>query len=302
MTKVKTHDGVELSTNKYIVENMKAVVICVHGMCEHSLRYEEFALFLNQKGFSVITYDSRGHGNSLLKGEDKGYQGKDGFNKMVLDLNRIVLDTKAKIPNHKIYILGHSMGSFVLERYIQLYDEVDGVIISGSNFGTKFVKIGRFISKLVCLIRGKKRPGKLIEKLSFGNYNTAFKPNRTKFDWLSRDESSVDKYLADDFCGFTCSNQFYYDFLRGLIELSKKRNMSLIKAKLPILIISGAKDPVGYQGEGVKRLYQVLKKSVAKVDLKLYPDGRHEMLNELNKTEVFSDIYNWLTIQLEEIN
>ncbi len=292
-------DNVSLIVNDYLVENMKGIVICVHGMCEHSKRYENLALFLNKSGFSVYTYDHRGHGESCLVGEELGYLGKNSFNKMVYDLNIVVSYVKEKFPQEKIFILGHSMGSFITERFIQLFDKVDGIILSGSNYGTKSLRLGRIVSKLVCIFRGEKTKGKLLEKLSIGRFNKYFIPNRTSFDWLSRDEVVVDDYINDSKCGFTFSNRFYHDLIGGLIELSKSKNFKTINRNLPILIISGKKDPVSNNGEGVKALYQILSNNIDNVELKLYKDARHEIFNETNSSEVYQDVFNWLTTILK---
>lgn len=288
------YENIELNVNEYLLDDMKGIVICVHGMCEHSDRYHEFANYLNSQKYGVFTYDHRGHGKSILIDEEKGFLGKDGFNKMVYDLDIIVNHAKERFPNHKVYLLGHSMGSFVTLRYLQMYNKVDGAILSGSNYGFKMLRLGTAIGKIACIVKGEKAPGKLLERLSFGSYNKVFAPNRTAFDWLSRDENVVDKYIQDEMCGFTCSNQFYYDFFKGLLAISKKTNMNKINAQTPIFIISGDKDPVGNLGKGVVALYRVLKNQVNNVEMKLYPNGRHEILNELNKDEVYQDIVNWL--------
>ncbi len=296
MTIKLTSRDVKLHVNEYIVEDSKGIVICVHGMCEHSKRYTEFALFLNRNGYSVYTYDHRGHGESLLENEQKGYLGKDGFNAMVEDLNTLITFIRKKYPDQLLFLLGHSMGSFVAQRYVQLYDTVDGLILSGSNYGFKMLRIGKLLSKILCILKGEKSEGRLLNTLSFGSYNKKFKPNRTSFDWLSRDEAIVDNYINDDMCGFICSNLFYHDFFAGLLEIGKSKNMKKINPELPILIISGDKDPVGNQGKGVKALYRVLRNHNSHVDLKLYQNSRHEVLNEVNKSEVFQDILNWWTM------
>jgi len=292
---IKLANGLQLNVNDYLVDQMKGIVLCVHGMCEHQLRYQKFAEFLNQNKYSVYTYDHRGHGKSILEGERKGYLGNDGFNKMVDDLHSVVTAIKEKYPQEKLYILGHSMGSFVTQRYIQLHSLVDGVILSGSNYGTNSLRFGRLVSKLACIFKGNKKDAILLDKLSFGSFNKSFTPNRSSFDWLSRDESEVDAYIADPNCGFLCTNRFFYDFFGGLLDLSKRKNIDKIDANLPVLIVSGDKDPVGHQGEGVKALYQVLRNHMHHVDLKLYESARHEILNESNKEEVYHDILNWLT-------
>jgi len=292
--KLLGYEDIELNVNEYLLDDMKGIVICVHGMCEHSERYHEFATYLNSQNYGVFTYDHRGHGKSLLKNEEKGYLGRDGFNKMVYDLDRVVNHVKERFPNHKVYLLGHSMGSFVTLRYLQMYNKVDGAILSGSNYGFKMLKLGALLGKLACVFKGEKAPGKFLERLTFGSYNKHFMPNRTLFDWLSRDEKVVDKYIEDEMCGFTCSNRFYYDFFKGLIAIGKRNNIEHINAETPIFIIAGDKDPVGNLGKGVIALYQVLKSQVNDVEMKLYPNSRHEVLNELNKDEVYQDIVSWL--------
>ncbi|QVK18118.1 lysophospholipase [Mycoplasmatota bacterium] len=289
-------DDLQLYVNDYVIDKMKGIVLCIHGMCEHSNRYEDFALFLNKNGYSVYTYDHRGHGQSILMNENKGYLGIDGFNKMVYDMNVVVSYIKEKYPNEKIYLLGHSMGSFVTQRYIQLYDKADGVVLSGSNYGTKSLKAGRLMSKLACIFKGERKEAKFLEKLSFGSFNKHFVPNRTAYDWLSRDEKMVDLYVSDENCGYTCTSRFYYDFFGGLLQLSKTKNMEKINPQLPILIVSGDQDPVGNYGEGIKALYRVLRNHLSRVEFKLYSGARHEILNETNKNEVYHDILNWLTM------
>jgi alpha-beta hydrolase superfamily lysophospholipase len=288
-------DELQLNVNDYLVENPRAIVLCVHGMCEHSLRYENFALFLNANRYSVYTYDHRGHGKSILKNEEKGYLGKNGFNKMVYDLNEVVTYIREKHPGNKIILFGHSMGSAVTARYLQLYDSVDGCILSGSNYDTKLLKFARFLGKIFCSVKGEKTSGNLFSKLLFGRFNQNFKPNRTPFDWLSRDEKEVDKYISDELCGFTCSNRFYYDFFAGLSDLSKRENLKKINPELPVFIISGDSDPVGNNGKGVKALYQILQSQMSDVEMKLYKNARHELLNEINKEEVYQHIAEWLT-------
>ncbi|MDF2700268.1 MAG: alpha/beta fold family hydrolase [Haloplasmataceae bacterium] len=291
-------DEIKLSIRRYIINNPKAIVICVHGMCEHSLRYDELANYLNQNNYSVITYDQRGHGESILEGEELGYLGKDGFNKMVEDLDVVVSYVKEKYEYKKVILLGHSMGSFVVQMYIQKYIKVHGAILSGSNYGQKLLSIGVILAKLSCVIKKEKSEGKLLDKMSFGNYNTAFSPNRTKFDWLSRENAEVDKYVADPKCGFICSNRFYYDFFRGLKQVAKESNIKKVNKKMPLLIISGDQDPVGNMGEGVKKLYNVYRKNLENVQMELYHGARHELFNENNKEEVYQDIVNWLKSQI----
>ena len=189
------------------------------------------------------------------------------------------------------------MGSFVSQRYIMEYgDNIDGLILSGSNGKHGFIlKIAEKIVSYTIKKKGRRYRSKLIDNLIFGGNNRYFKPNRTEFDWLSRDEKEVDKYISDPFCGvlFTCG--FFYDFIKGLQEIEDTKNLKKVPLNLPIYIMSGDKDPVGKNGKGVLRLRdQYINLGVKDVSCRLYEGGRHEMLNEINKDEVIKDILNWI--------
>ena len=188
------------------------------------------------------------------------------------------------------------MGSLLLRAYLSLFpDLLDGAILSGTS-GQKgaIVSLGKFIASIQGLLTNKKKPSKLLNMMTFKDYNRAFKPNRTDFDWLSRDEQKVDEYIYDPLCGFVVSNRFYYDLL-DLVQYINKKSTFLNTPNIPMLIISRDKDPVGQFGKGIKRVYNEYQKAgLNKVTMKLYPDGRHEMLNEINRNEVYNDILEWL--------
>ncbi len=193
------------------------------------------------------------------------------------------------------------MGSFVAQQYAILHgSKLDGLILSGSNFQKPLAyKAGRIISRIEKKRIGADSPSSLLDKLSFGSFNGKFKPNRTASDWLSRDNAEVDKYLSDDYCGFLCTPQFFDDFLSGLIAIHSRGAFSKIPSELPIFIISGEKDPVGQQGKGVLALKnQLIKNGSQNVSCKLYPDARHEILNETNATEIYGDVTNWVSSTL----
>lgn len=287
-------DQILLNVHEYDLKNADFSVICVHGMAEHSKRYEELALFLNQKNIAVFTYDHRGHGRSILDGESHGYLGRDGFNKLVSDLDILVDHVKGLHPRKKVFLLGHSMGSFIVQRYIQNYKKISGVILSGSSYKIVGMRLMKWIGGSLVLLGQGKKQGKLMNQLSFGSFNKSFKPNRTDFDWLNRDSNEVDLYVNDVCCGFISTNQFYYDFIKGLIELQSEKNIRRVKKNLPMYLIAGEKDPVGHMGKKVKELNTVYKKYSNDVELKLYPEARHEILVEKNKEEVYQDIYKWL--------
>jgi alpha-beta hydrolase superfamily lysophospholipase len=170
------------------------------------------------------------------------------------------------------------------------------VILSGTGSDPGFLStVGIWIAKREIKKKGKRARSELLNKLSFGSYNKAFKPNRTEFDWLSRDEKEVDKYIEDPYCGEVATAGFFYDMISGVKQLDKPERISQIPKDLPIFLFSGDQDPVGNNTKGVRTAYQNLKKAGIKdISYKLYKDGRHEMLNEINKEEVYRDVIQWL--------
>lgn len=296
----KTRDGLDIYVYKWISKDIKArgVVQIAHGMAEMASRYERFARFLNGRGYIVYANDHRGHGKTAGSIENIGYLAdEDGFNLLVKDMHDLSLIIKEDYPNLPLYMFAHSMGSFAAQRYIMLYNNIlDGLILSGSNGKQGIIlKAGLLFAKSEIKKNGRKYQSKKLHNLIFGRYNDAFKPNRTDFDWLTRDEEEVDKYIEDPYCGTVFTAGFFHDFLSALIDIEDKNNFNLIPKDLPIYILSGDKDPVGNFGKGVINLYNRYKNlGVKNLDYNLYKDGRHEMLNEINRYEVFEDIGRWL--------
>lgn len=295
----KDSDGIELNAYKWVPEGkaIGIVQIC-HGMTETVLRYDEFANYLNSKGFIVYGHDHRGHGLTAKKKEDLGYiADSEGFEWLVEDLYELMKSIKSQNSDVPIYLFGHSMGSFISQRFLELHgSEINGLILSGSNGEPPILTpLGILLSKIEIMLLGRRHTSKMMDKLSFGNYNKSFKPNRTPFDWLCSVNEEVDKYILNDKCGFVCSASFYYDLLRGLKTIHKKENFNLIPRDIPIYIIAGDKDPVGNFGKGIINLYEKLKSlGIKDIQYKLYKDKRHEILNENNKSEVMNDILSWL--------
>lgn len=296
----KGKEDLNIHVYKYTSENIKpkAVVQIAHGMSEIAIRYKEFAQELTKNGYVVYINDHRGHGITAKTIDNIGYLAeKDGFTCLVEDMNILTNIIKEENPDLPIYLFGHSMGSFVSQRYIMEYgDNLAGLILSGSNGKHgKILKVAQLISKSEIKKHGRRHRSKKLDNLIFGGNNKGFKPSKTDFDWLSRDEKEVQKYIDDPFCGvlFTCG--FFYDFIKGLQEVEDKENLKKVPLDLPIYIMSGDKDPVGKNGKGVLRLKdRYVNLGVKKVSCKLYEGGRHEMLNEINKEEVIKDIISWL--------
>ncbi|AYE35408.1 alpha/beta hydrolase [Clostridium septicum] len=297
-------EGLDINYYKWSpdVDEVKGIIQIAHGMTETALRYDYFAKKLTKEGYIVYAHDHRGHGDTAKSKENLGYVADDeGFYWMVNDIKELNDIIKKENPNKKVVLFGHSMGSFLSQRYFQLYgDKIDGLILSGSNGRPKNItKLGILVAKLEMTIKGRKAKSRLMDKLSFGDFNNNFKPNRSNYDWLCSVEEEVDKYIQDEKCGFICSTSFYYDLIRGLWDIHKEENLNGVPKNKPVYIFSGDKDPVGYFGVGVKNLYETLKRNgVSDIEYKLYENGRHEMLNEKNKDEVILDIIDWIKCKI----
>jgi len=297
-------DGQEVYIKKWLDQKQPpiAVVQIAHGMAEHSGRYHEFANFLVSHGFVVYANDHRGHGKTGEKMGVMGYYAdENGFERTVEDLKMINDQIHQTYPELPVFMLGHSMGSFLVRRFIQRYPKaIDGVIISGTGAGKGLAgKIGRFIAHLEIKRHGAKSESALMDKLSFGQFNKKFKNSGS---WISSDPKTVQAYQEDPYCGFISTAGFYYDLLGGIELIHKRSEIARIDQSLPMLIISGESDPVGDYGKGVKRVvkdYQAA--GIQSIKLILYPEGRHEMLFEVNRDQVMEDILTWLTKILSHI-
>lgn len=275
---------------------LRGVVHISHGMGEHSARYHELAMKLNEIGFTVYAHDHRGHGIAIEKNRGiQGHFGDRGWESVLLDTKRVVehITDQHTAP---LFLLGHSMGSYTLQGYLTRYNpKIAGAILSGSNLVPRpLLTLALGVSKLEILRQGPTGFSHVIHQLTFAGYNRRFRPNETDFDWLSRDPKEVQKYIDDPLCGFRCSNQLWSDLFHGLEEISSIQQLKKINADLPMLIIGGDADPVSAP-KGLKRLHKAwLKSGHAQTELKLYAQARHELFNEVNKQEVVRDLLKWL--------
>ena len=279
------------------VAKPKAIVQIFHGMAEHAGRYKRFAEYLNGAGFIVYADDHRGHGRTAGTLEELGCIGMDGFNNIVSDECIIKNMIQEKHKGLPIIVFGHSFGSFVLQEYIIRYGrEISGGILCGSAVRTGVdVLAGKAIAFIQKSIFGDKKKSKLLEFLSFGSYNKRIKDSKSKCAWLSSDTKEVEKYEKDPFCGTVFTAGFYYYFLQGISKLYIEDRLHQIPSSLPLFIIAGAEDPVGNYGNLVKKLHKVYTdRGIKDIKLKLYKGQRHEILNEVNREEVFSDVVSWI--------
>ena len=267
------------------VENPIGVVQIIHGMQEHALRYNHFARFLNSQGFIVFASDLRGHGQTAIINKlPYGYSDGDIFMEIVQDQIIITeyLSKKYKLP---ISIFSHSFGSFVAQRYlIENAFKIRNIIFCGSTHTKSFkFKIGKMIAKIGMIFKGKKAPAKFIEKKTIKGYSKNFEVG----NWISRDDKVWADYLSDEMCGKTFPNSFYYSFFKNTINNYK--DLKNIPYYLPILLLSGTNDIVS-GSNGLPKLFFEYGKAQKKVSLKTYLGAKHELINELNKEEVFEDI------------
>jgi alpha-beta hydrolase superfamily lysophospholipase len=279
----------------------KAVVQISHGMAEHAARYERFAKALTAEGYAVYANDQRGHGKTAGTLDKAGIYGpKDGFFASIDDLHTVTETIKKNHPKTPIFLFGHSLGAFLSQGYIARYgSELKGCILSAPPAGGALVAVGRFIARVVSLIYGRNTPSPTLDKMSFGAFNSAFKPNRTAFDWLSRDNDEVDKYVNDPWCGFICTAGFFFDMTSGIMDAHSSSRMAGIPKTLPIFFISGTNDPVAANGKSIEFLVNAYKAlEIKDVQTKFYENTRHETLNEINRDEVTKDIIGWLKSHL----
>ena len=274
----------------------KALIMVSHGMAEHGGRYVRLAEALCGAGYGVFALDQRGHGRTADEGTLGLFAEQDGWSKVVGDLASLNQHIGQQLPGVPIILLGHSMGSYIAQAYLLHHSaSLHGAVLSGSNFQpVALYRAARLITRAERLRQGLRGRSALIEFLSFGSFNQAFKPNRTAFDWLSRDPDEVDRYLHDPLCGFRCTNQLWFDLLGGLQQISKASNLAQIDPGLPILVIGGECDPVS-EGKRLKSLAHALREAGCQnLQLNIYPQARHEVFNETNRDEVTADVLTWL--------
>ncbi|MCR5417312.1 MAG: alpha/beta hydrolase [Lachnospiraceae bacterium] len=283
-----------------------AVVQIIHGMNEYIDRYDRFARFLAAQGFYVTGEDHLGHGRSVPEGGTFGYfTAHDPVTVLVRDIHRLKKLTQEKFPGVPYYILGHSMGSLLLRNYLQKYGTgINGALIMGTGTESKLkIFSGGALIKLLTLIKGDKYVSKKVVALTFGGYLSHIEQPGTMYDWVTGDETELEKYVNDPLCtGFT----FTLNGFGALVEMSRrmqdKKLMEQLPKKLPILILSGTEDPVGAWGRDPQELYDTyINMDMTKTAIKLYPGLRHEILNEKERDKVFDDILHWLRQQIHSV-
>ena len=269
----------------------------VHGMAEHAGRYARFAGALNRAGFNVWGHDGRGHGTNSTPGIAGHFADSNGWTAVLDDVRAVSKEMARTFPGVPLVLFAHSMGSFMAQALMAdpggLYL---GVVLSGTNGPPGVLEAGtRAIAQLQRQVLGPRRPGTWLKEIVFGRYNRRFAPNRTGFDWLSRDAAEVDRYRADPLCGFALTAQAWVDFLEGKAALGSASHLQHVPKMLPVHIIAGTRDPVGEEMKGVERLLRAYASAgLANVTHSSYDGARHELVNETNRDEVTRDVIEWV--------
>jgi len=282
----------------------RGIVQIAHGIGEHAGRYDSIAHRLQKEGFTVYANDHRAHGKTAeIKRLYGFYDGQDYFEDVIADMHSLFEIMRTEHPKAKFVLFGHSMGSLLSRKYVLEYgDELDALILSGTaNFIKGLGHFGLVTTKAIGMLRGRERGNETLRALFFDEFNKKFKPNRTKLDWISSDEAAVDAFEADPYRIENFSIGVFSDILSHSRSLNKSSAFKNTPDKLPILMFSGDKDPVGEMGVGVSKVAKNYKKNGNKeLTFNLYEGGRHEMLNEKNSKEVEDDIIKWVTTQIPQ--
>ena len=280
------------------VGEVRAVLQICHGMVEYIRRYDEFAQFLCREGYYVVGNDHLGHGKSIQAKSEYGFFNEKYGNACVLgDMHTLRQRTEKKYPGVPYFMLGHSMGSSLLRQYLQMYGNgLSGAVLMGTVADHKKAALlfGKRLCRVMAAFRGWHYRSKMVDNLVLGAYNKKFKPARTRADWITSDNENLDMYVADPLCSFMFTVNAYYNVFSGMIGIQRKESVYMIPKGLPVLFVSGADDPVGEFGKGVRKIYEKYRAAgIRDVTLRLYKGDRHEILNEPDRDQVYKDLLGW---------
>lgn len=295
--RITASDGREILIDTWLPKNPKAVIHLLHGLAEHPARYERFAVHCNTQDVAVAAHNHRGHGENCAENELGHYADEKGWDKVISDAALVQDVLVEKMPDIPLILLGHSMGSYIAQSFlVRDHGSAAAMILSGSTLAPRFqLRVGHWLAAFESLRLGKRGVSTFLNKMGFGEFNKRFAPNRTEFDWLSRDETEVDKYVSDPLCGVDSSSGLWFDLTGGFLEITSVDALRKIRSDLPVLITGGSDDPVGGR-KGMTLLAKTYEKSGHnRITLKIYDQGRHEMFNETNRKQFFEDITNWIS-------
>lgn len=302
-TKIKSHykssDGIHsVSYHIWFPEGeVSGIVQISHGMCEYVMRYDDFAKYLAAYGFLVCANDHLGHGESVISDDELGFfSEKNGWENVVSDLHTLTKIMKKNYPDVPYFLFGHSMGSFMARAYCIKYGyELDGAVFCGTSGGVKGISGMLTLIDGLKKLYGEKYRSRVVDSIAFGAYNRKIPGHKTPYDWISRDTDIVDKYSRDDRCTFIFTLNGFENLMKALWYVSQDKWYESFRKELPVLLISGDADPVGDYGKGVEKVYNKMLENGCDVKLKLYGGARHELINEINRSEVYKDLLYFFT-------
>ncbi len=279
-------------------KEIQAALILVHGMAEYIERYDEFAVFMAERGILVAGNNHLGHGKSIGETGIEGYFCKqDAATVLIRDVHRLKKTIQKDYPSIPYIIMGHSMGSFVARNYLFRYGTgVEGAVIVGTGMtGKTLLTFSKILAKIQAFFLGGKHKAKMLNKLAFGGYNKRIEQPECLFDWISANKDNVKAYVEDPLCGFLFTVNGFQTLFELIYRLHNKKNLQNMPKELPVLLLSGGEDPVGDYGKGVRLTEQSLKNADIKdITVSIYKKARHEILNEKNRAEVYEEVYNWI--------
>ena len=277
---------------------VKGVLQMCHGMAEYIERYHDFAEFLCANGYYVVGHDHLGHGKSITGTDKLGFfHEKKGNEYVIVDIHSLRVLTEKKYPNLPYFILGHSMGSFLVRQYLGGYGAgLSGAIVMGTgDQPTPLLMAGKCLCRIMALLHGWDYHSQMVDGMAAGGYEKHFADETDGSNWLSRNVDNVRKYKNDPMCGYMFTVNAYYHMFSGMIRMNQQEKEGRISKSLPIFLVAGQNDPVGNYGKSVESVFKKYKECGMKdVMLKLYQNDRHEILNELDREQVYQDIWKWM--------
>ncbi|WP_437725797.1 lysophospholipase [Sorangium sp. So ce861] len=297
-------DGRELFVYRWLPDDgARGIFHIAHGMSEHAGRYARLAHALSAAGWAVYANDHRGHGRTARARDELGFfASQGGFQRVVRDLAALIAREREEHPGLPVVLFGHSMGSSLVQEYlIERGGSIQGAVLSGSSGKpSPLVDAGRLVARAERRRLGERGKSQLLQSMSFDSFNKLFAPARTPFDWLSRDRAEVDGYMADARCGFPATVSLWIDLLDAMVDIARPERQARIPKDLPVYVFSGSRDPVGGPLRGVTQMIEAYRAAgLRRVTQRIYPGGRHEMLNEINREEVVRDLLAWLDAEVK---
>lgn len=294
-------DGHEIHVHVWSpAEAPTGVIQIFHGLGEYGARYARFASAATQRGLIVSVHDHRGHGEHS---EARGFfANKNGWELLTSDALVVNEFLKQRFAGLPLALLGHSMGSYIAQNFAMQHGErIDALLLSASTLAPALqTGFGNLLATLECWRLGKRANSPPLDKLGFGDFNKPFAPARTELDWLSRDPDEVDAYIADPLCGGPYTAGLWRDLTHGLRKIASNAQISLVPLELPIFITGGEKDPVGGERSLLRLASHYTQAGHDQLTVKIYPEGRHEMLNETNRDQVTADWLNWIEEHIQK--